>query len=187
MAELSGKIWVSRFPGSSALKDLDPGFRSGVEKFIQVLTQAGAAHKVVATLRPPERAYLMHYAWLIAKGLQDPNSVPARHGVDIDWSHSTHAASVAAAKAMVSAFGISKSLKVAPALDSRHTEGKAIDMSVSWTGNLTIALANGSHTTLTGAPRNHTNPALITVAATYHVIHFKKVSKDPTHWSTDGH
>jgi len=62
--EISGPQWVGRYPTSKSIGDLAPTFAKSVKSFIAPI-QAGGGHVTVsATYRPPERAYLMHYAWL---------------------------------------------------------------------------------------------------------------------------
>ena len=62
------------------------------------------------------------------KGLVDPRSVPPHDGVDIAWTHLDaqgaydRAASIAAAQAMVDAYGM-QNLQVAPALDRDTSTG----------------------------------------------------------------
>lgn len=183
--ELSGARWVSRFPGSSRTSDLTEPFRSAVENFLTALTRAGATITISSTLRPPERAYLMHWSWKIVHGT-DPRSVPARHGVDIEWVHPTRAASLQAARAMVTGFGL-ENLRVAPSLSSHHTRGQAIDMSISWRGDLSIASTNGRISVISSTPRNGMNPGLHAVGAGYGVIKYVGGAADRPHWSIDGH
>jgi hypothetical protein len=183
--ELSGAGWVAKFPGSKAIGDLESGFQASFQKFDQALAEAGATRVINASYRPPERAYMMHWCYRIAKLGFDPKKVPAMDGVDINWDHGDTAQSRAAASAMVAAFGMSK-LKTKPALRSRHTQGKAIDMNVSWSGTLKIKRADGTEAAITSTPRDSTNVDLIAVAATYGVIHYKAIEKDRIHWSTDG-
>jgi hypothetical protein len=182
---LSGKGWVSKFPGSKSLDDLDGIFKDAVGKFISALKAASADVTINATKRPRERAYLMHWSWKIVKENHDASKIPSYEGVDINWWHGDQAKSNAAAQEMVDGYGIDK-LKIAPSLTSRHIEGKAIDMNISWSGDLKIKKNDGSEVTITTSPRDGTNSELIKVGATYDVIHFKNVAKDKPHWSTDG-
>src|SRR3712207_368179 len=128
---LSGPNWVSEFPNSKSPDKLIEPFRANVKKFLAALKDAGATVTIADTLRPPERAYLMHFAFAIARQNLDPATVPAKAGVDIQWVHpasgtvSSAKASKDAAEQMVQAYGIA----FKPALNSRHTEGRAIDMS----------------------------------------------------------
>lgn len=183
--ELSGSRWVQRFPDAKSTDALASDFGPGCRAFIAALRAGGARVIVSSTRRPAERAYLMHFCWRIFKGTMNPQNVPARPGVNIEWVHRGAdgsvdlAASRAAAKAMVRAYGIA----FAPALHSRHTEGRAIDMSIAWSGNLVIANKNGSKTTIRSKPRNGFNIALRRVGKTYKVT---KHPTDPPHWSTDG-
>jgi len=181
----SGRAWVNDFPTSRSLDDLKEPFRTNAQKFLSALDDAGADVTVSATVRPPERAYLMHFSFLIAHGF-DPGAVPPMTGVDIDWAHrnasgvADRAAATTAAKDMVAGYDIA----FAPALHSRHTDGLAIDMTISWDGDLVIDDARGTSVTVSGAPRSGGNTALQRVGATYDV---HKLPSDPPHWSSDGH
>ena len=85
--ELSGSAWVAQFPTGTSTSDLAPAFRDAVNSFIQAISSAGGAVSIAATYRPPERAYLMHYAWKIANGTIQPDRVPTMVGVNIEWDH----------------------------------------------------------------------------------------------------
>ncbi|WID95149.1 hypothetical protein QO058_20430 [Bosea vestrisii] len=183
-ASLSGAHWVSFFPTSRALDDLAQPFRDRATAFVEALRDAGASVTISATLRPPERAYLMHFAWRIAKQGLDAMIIPAMAGVPITWSHPTPAKSLAAARAMVAAYGISPGLREPPSLNSRHTDGLAVDMTLRWTGPLTIKRSDGAIETITTGPRNGSNSRLIAIGQGYRVI---KLLSDPPHWSSDGH
>src|SRR5205823_705192 len=130
-------------------------FRSNTKRFIAALQAAHASVSIADTLRPPQRVHLMHFSFAIAKGEILPNDVPAMPGVDIQWVHTdSHgkpdlAASKAAAQQMVQGYGI----VFKPALKSRHTEGKAIDMTITWQGTLAIIDGTGTQVTITSQPR----------------------------------
>jgi hypothetical protein len=195
---VSGADWVAKFPTSKSLDDLEAGFKAKVQAFIDALHLAHASTTISATFRPRQRGYLMHFCWMIVKQNMNPASVPdfqpkpGEDPIDIQWLHrkgdgsSDVPASRAAAAAMVAGYGIGD-LEVAPALDGNHMHGKAIDMSASWAGNLSIKEKSGNARVITSTPRNSTNADLIHVAATYQVIHFINVQKDKAHWSVDGH
>ena len=183
--EPSGVKWVTKFPTSTSLADLKGSFASGTKKFYNAMTKAGATVKISGTLRPPERAYLMHYAYRVATGL-DPAKVPKMAGVAIDWQFLDKSgkadpnAALKAAKAMVSAYDIA----YAPALATNHTKGLAIDMSISWSGDLTITDAKGKSIVIKSSPRSGANTDLQDIGASYGVL---KLRKDLPHWSSDGH
>jgi hypothetical protein len=196
---VSGSDWVAQFPTSNSVDDLDPGFKPMVVAFLDALASASATVQIAATLRPPQRAYLMHYSWCIVKQALDPSTIPdyvpqpsGPDPVDIQWVHTDDAgnpdpvASTAGAQAMVQGYGIA-GLGVPPALASRHITGQAIDMHIGWNGALTINDASGNAVVISTTPRDGTNANLIQVGATYGVIHLTNVMKDPPHWSTDGH
>ena len=195
----SGAAWVAQFPTSNKVADLEPAFQSMVTAFLSALAAAGAHVSISATLRPPQRAYMMHYSWSIVKQHLDPAAIPAYvptaaapDPVDIQWVHTgaagnaDPAGSAAGALAMVEGYEIAK-LGVPPALASRHMTGQAIDMDISWTGSLTINDAKENAVTIASLPRSGINADLIKLGATYGVIHLTNVMADQPHWSTDGH
>jgi hypothetical protein len=132
---------------------------------------------ITAVYRPPERAYLMHWAWQIANAGVSPAAVPPMHGVDIIWNWS---GGRSAAQQMVDAYGI----VFGPVLASRHTQRLAIDMDISWNGQPTMVKADGSRGTIMTQPQSGQNQALWQIGAAYGVI---KLASDPPHWSADGH
>jgi hypothetical protein len=184
--ELSGVAWVDRFPTSKATNTLADGFRQNCDAFLAALDNAGATVSISATLRPPERAYLMHWSFAINAGEVEPADVPPQPGVDIDWVHRKSngtpdiAASRAAAAAMVHGYGIA----FEPSLKSLHIFGKAIDMSIGWNGTLKIKQKSGTNKSIASQPRSGLNHDLWAVGATYGVI---KLPSDPPHWSNTGH
>lgn len=183
---LSGPQWVNQFAASSSTNDLAEPFRSRVNRFLAALRAAGAHVIIDETLRPPQRAHLMHYAFRIARENLDPTAVPPMQGVEIQWVHRgaqgqpDAQASRHAAEQMVRAYDI----VFRPALTSRHTEGNAIDMTISWQGTLNISDARGTQTAIATPPRNGGNGMLQQIGAGYGV---HKLATDPPHWSSDGH
>jgi len=181
MSELSGPQWCARFPGSVSPNDLLPEFRDRVLAFISAMHRGGATVHIDATYRPPERAYLMHWCCMIADSGQDPTAVPHMHGVDIDWSHH---GDVSDARAAAAAMKSKYEIKFPAALVSRHTQRRAIDMTISWVGTLTIRDFNGQERVITMPPRSGSNQVLVDVGRSFGVI---KLMTDPPHWSDDGH
>lgn len=182
----SGAQWANRFQTSRSTQTLSGTFRAKAESFIAALRAAGATVSIAATYRPPERAHLMHYSFRIAKEGLAPGNIPVYPGVNIQWLHTDSlgnpdiAASRAAASEMVKKFEIVHR----PSLKSRHTQGLAIDMSISWNGALNIALPTGKTQTIATAPHSGNNAALHAVGRAYGVI---KLVTDRPHWSSDGH
>jgi D-alanyl-D-alanine dipeptidase len=183
--------WVDRFPGCADTADLRSPFKDSAEAFIEALRLAGATVVIAATFRPPRRAYLMHWAWKIAKGKADPQTVPKMENVNIRWAHAdekgtySKEASIAAAKEMVAAFDMTN-LGTAPALQSRHTRGFAIDMTIRWTGTLSIVDAGGNSIDIETLPRSGLNAILQRVGEGYGVIKYKFAGRDDPHWSDTG-
>ncbi|OGP65146.1 MAG: hypothetical protein A2169_12660 [Deltaproteobacteria bacterium RBG_13_47_9] len=193
---LSGSYWIDKFPASRDTNDLEDTFKTNVQNFIKALGEAGlqAADnlegveqgiKIISTKRPPERCYLMHYSWKIAKDNYDPQKVPSKSGVSVNWWHDDLEKSRNAAQLMVDGYKTNE-LQIAPALKSKHSDGKAIDMALKWKDSLKIKKIDGSEVTIESGEKDHTNPELIEVAKSYDVIHFIDVNKDKTHWSDDG-
>jgi len=183
----SGPQWVSQFPTSKSTDDLVEPFRTNAKRFIAALQAAQASVVVDDTFRPSERAHLMHFAFEIARKNLDPATVPAKAGVDIQWVHLDAlgqpdlAASKAAAEQMVKGYGI----VFEPVLVSRHTQRLAVDMTISWQGDLTIVKGDGASTTISSLPRTGAkNADLHAVGESYSV---KKLLTDDPHWSSDGH
>ncbi|MDF0605528.1 hypothetical protein HZU77_007675 [Neisseriaceae bacterium TC5R-5] len=186
----SHKDWVNEYPGSASIDDLAVPFKGYVRSFVDALKAANILPSIASTYRPPQRAYLMHVSWKIANKKIKPSEAPGYSGggIDITWKHTDDlddAKSIKAAEDMCKAFGITH-LKVAPSLTSRHTEKNAIDMSFSWSGDLTIKNAKGEDVVIKTTPRTGMNKELHAVAETYNVIKFKGGDADQPHWSTDG-
>lgn len=185
MSEPSGPQWCAKFPGSAATADLTPDIRDRVEAFLSQLKHADAYVAVSATYRPPQRAYLMHWCWMIAKEGADPAAVPAMPGVAIAWLHKkpSGAPDIAASRNAAAQMAAGYDLRFQPSLTSRHTQRRAIDMSITWNGTLTIRDFNAKIHKIASSPHDGTNAELAEVGASFGVI---KLASDPPHWSDDG-
>ncbi len=177
---LSGAAWEAQFPTSRSIDALTPDFKKKVGSFTDALKAAGIKIKIAATYRPKERAYLMHYCCKIANGDIAADKVPPMAGVDIDWVHRDATgkmdanASRAAARAMMQAYVI----RYPAALSSRHTQRRAIDMTITGFKDKTVKNAQGEDIVIGGTADLHA------LGKTYGVI---KLASDPPHWSDDGH
>jgi hypothetical protein len=183
--ELSGAQWCSRYPTSISTDTLIPEFKAACDAFIAAIEAAGGHKDIGATYRPPERAYLMHWCWKIKHGV-NPSIIPSMNGVNIEWVHPNHQDSINAANQMVDGFGM-HNLNVAPSLHSLHMEKNAIDISISWSGNLQIAKQDGTVVTINTLPRDGMNLQLKEVGRSYGVIKFIGGASDRPHWSGTGH
>jgi hypothetical protein len=76
---------------------------------------------------------------------------------------------------------------VVPALHTLHMERTAIDMSISWSGNLHIAKQDGTIVNITTTPRTGMNLQLKEVGRSYGVIKYVGGDQDKPHWSITGH
>ncbi len=179
---LSGASWwhanQAKYANSVRIEDLAPDFRAKVQYFINALREGGANVAISSTRRSRIRAYLMHVCWRIAANELPASGAPAETGCSIKWDHGDGAKSRAAAKEMRDLFGI----VFEPSLTSRHIDGLAIDMNISWQGTIRVRDAGGA-TVFLSSPANGANPALHKIGASYGV--FKLVSDLP-HWSNDG-
>ena len=180
------------YPEYKDLGQLESQFGNNVQRFINALDVAGIQVNISSTYWPRERAYLMHWAWLIANNrLKDDDvgsisDIPVYPGVDIRWDYKNEALSRAAAREMLRVFEIGNNLKTAPSLTSRHIDRLAIDMNISWDGEKTIEDANGKLVSIRSKGSAALNKRLIQLAETYGVVHFRPAIKDKTHWSIDG-
>ncbi|MCU0703150.1 MAG: hypothetical protein MUF18_04075 [Fimbriiglobus sp.] len=170
----------AKYPTSNLTSELTPAFGKSADAFIKAMRDAGATVRVSVTYRSEERAYLMHYAYKIAKGQIAAKDVPAKAGVNIKWDHGDAAASRKGAQEMVDKFGI----VYPPALNSNHSKRTAIDMTISWTGVLKITGADGKVVEIKSTPRTGAaNTELHAVGAGYGL---KKLVGDGPHWSENG-
>jgi hypothetical protein len=171
---LSGRQWVARFPDGGNLATLASGFQAKLRRFIAMLEGNGATVRVTATRRPRERAYLMHHAYRISHGF-DPARVPSMAGVDIIWSHPR---AVEAATDMVEGYEI----VYEPALRSRHTDGRAVDMRVrNLPTRIRVPTGTGEQSFDIGARLPENNIALWRIADEHFGI--RKSPSDWVHWS----
>jgi hypothetical protein len=210
VAELSGAAWVNRFPNSRDTADLAEPFRTNANNFLAALRGAGLvdatgmanppanSYRITTTRRSAERAWLMHYAWRIARDRDIlPQNVPEREGIDICWAHRNadgsvnQRASLAAAEDMVRGYGMA----ARAALNSNHIRGEAIDVTIQWRGDITVRNGNNQPVLINTRPRSggdgncgEGNALLRAVGLTYNVRKLVDCADpDPPHWSIDGH
>ena len=177
----SGPEWQKLFPTSVSLDDLTPAFCARVKAMLASLTEGGATFKINATWRPTERAYLMHYCCMIADTGLNPDDVPGKEGVLIDW---THGGNYKKAKAAAVAMKLAYNIAYPAALVSRHTQGRAIDMIINIPKRpkeITKFVGGDGKSWVVGAGDL---PALYKFGASFKVY---KLVKDFPHWSDDGH
>ncbi|GJQ30111.1 MAG: hypothetical protein HBSAPP03_19950 [Phycisphaerae bacterium] len=183
-ANLSGKDWwranQGKYPNSRSVDDLDPAFRDRVERFLASLRDAGASITIASTRRNATRAHLMHYAWRVAYDRFNPADVPPVAGLNIQWDHGDAEASRRGALDMVNLFG----MKHIASLTSRHIQGKAIDMTLSWKSVLEVTRPAPLNARIESLPRSGQNRELHELGATVFGVH--KLRSDPPHWSIDG-
>jgi hypothetical protein len=187
---VSGANWVNwantHAKNSTSVEDLDPSFRANVTSFIKALEDAGAEVDISTTRRSAKRAYLMHWAWLIALGKSKASEADSMIGVDIEWDHKDETKTENGAQQMVNGFGLAvpPASTVAPSLTSNHITGKAIDMTITWSGKIKIKNKQGIETEVEFMENVNKNTSLHAIGASYLV---KKLTIDRPHWSFDGH
>ena len=188
---LSGKKWwndhknQTAFAKSDKISDLAATFQSKVKEFKKALEDAGAKISIDTTKRSKNRAYVLRYAWMIAKGQIKANKVPAETGVAIEWDHGDDVKSKKAAQEIVTAANM---VSIA-SLTSNHIAAKAIDWTITWTGTLKIKQKDGTIKEIKSTPRNGGDPGnkeLHAVGKGYGVHKGLFVKKDPPHWSYNG-
>ena len=193
--KISGKEWWDANEGKSPyiksdkISDLESDFQSKVNEFESALKAAGASISIDTTKRPAERAHVLHYAWQVAKGEIKASAVPSMTGVDITWDHGSEAASKKGAQEILDA----ATVKSKPSLTSNHIDGKAIDWTITWTGDLKIKKKDGTEIEIKSKPRSGGDPGnteLHSVGEGYGVIKGlftgPKQKRDAPHWSSDG-
>jgi len=127
----------------------------------------------------------MHSSWMMVSRRVDPKTIPAFAGVDIQWDHGDAAGSLAAAQQMVNGLEV-QNLGTAPALESRHTHGEAVDMTITCSGNLSITDQSGIVRKIERAPCNGMNADLAAVGASYSVFKYDGPGVDRPYWSSTG-
>ncbi len=182
----SGASWVDRFPVSEDVNDLDSGFMNDLRAFRSVLEKGGAEVEILATKVPPERAYLMHWAWRIAKEGFNPRQVPYLDGVDVRWWHGDMKSSQDAAWSMVLGYEIDD-LDTPPPQVSPYTEGQVIAMRIRWTGALTLYRDEPEEQVIDKGPNDATNPVILALAELHGLEHLLTVpDSDEVHWAMAG-
>lgn len=190
MPTKSGKYWVAwantHAKNSNKVSDLELTFRGKLNSFKAALINAGAKVIISTTKRSDKRAYLFHWSWKISQGKCAPSDAKAMVGVDIQWNHNDLAKSKAAALEMVKGFGLAVPPRSfnPPSLSSNHITGKAIDMTIKWTGVIDVNKKDGTPVSLTFVSNVNTHAALHAVGESYGV---KKLKTDIPHWSYNGH
>jgi len=185
----SGVYWVtwanSHAKDSKSVDDLDDLFKTKVNEFIKALEDAGASVEIKNTLRSDKRAYLFHWSWLIGLDKAKASEATERADVEIQWDHGDEEQSKKGAKEMIDGFGLAVPPKStnAPALDSRHIEGKAIDMNITWKDTIKVKKKDGTEVSVKFDDDVNANTTLHGVGTSYGVI---KLKTDAPHWSTDG-
>ena len=189
MATKSGKYWVTwahaHAKNSDKVDDLEITFRTAVKAFKKALEDVSATVDVSTTKRSDKRAYLFHWSWMISQGKCKPSDAKKMIGVDIDWDHGDLTKSKAGALEMVTGFGLAVPPRSTnpPFLTSNHINGKAIDMTIKWTGTIKVKKADKSEVSVTYSQDVNTNTELHSIGESYGV---KKLKTDAPHWSFNG-
>jgi len=182
----SGASWVDRYPPSKRLQDLDSNFGSDVREFIAVLEKGGATVEILATQIPPERAYLIHWAWRITQEGFDPRHVPYMDSVDVRWWHGDLGTSREAAWSMVHGYRIEE-LDEPPPLVSPYTEGQVVAMRIRWRDALRLYPDSPQEQIITSNPQDGTNLDVMTLAEIHGLEHLLTVpDSDEVHWAMPG-
>ena len=185
----SGKYWVSwaekNAKNSNDIDELEASFKTNAVAFINALKEAGASVQISTTTRSAMRAYLFHWSWKISQGKCKASDATQMKGVDIDWDHHDDEKTKSAALEMVNGFGLAIPPKstVAPSLTSNHIVGKAIDLTITWKGEIKIKKKDNSDVAVAYMTDVNANTTLHEIGKSYGVI---KHTKDAPHWSFNG-
>jgi hypothetical protein len=188
----SGSYWVTwadaHANASSSVDDLVEPFKANAKAFIKALEDAGATidPKSIETKRSDKRAYLFHWCWLIGLGKAKASEATDMTGVEIEWDHGDEEKSKKGAKEMIDGFGLAvpPNSTNAPALNSNHIAGKAIDMVITWKDTIKIKNKDGTEESVAFMDDVNKNTKLHAVGESYGL---KKLTTDTPHWSVDGH
>lgn len=185
-SQLSGETWwranQRKYRNRTGLEYLNGRFKGNTTRFVIALRKAGATVSIGSTLRHKTRAHLMHYSWQVSKGKVRARDVPSLSGLSIEWDHGDEATSRKAAGVMKRLFNMA----YYASLTSNHIRGHAVDMTISWKGNLIIKKVPGRSqpTTIVSGPRSGAgNRELHRIGREFGVL---KLLKDKPHWSQNG-
>lgn len=106
-------------------------------------------------------------------------------GVDVQWDHGDLAKSKAGALEMVKGFGLAvppRSINP-PSLTSNHINGKALDITLKWSGTIKVKKKGGAEVQVAYSSNVNSNTALHSIGESYGV---KKLKTDAPHWSYNG-
>jgi len=185
----SGSYWVTwanaHAVASTSVDDLVDPFKTNVKAFIKALEDAGATVDVGETKRSDKRAYLFHWCWLIGLGKSKASDADEMTGVEIEWDHGDDEKSKKGAKEMIDGFGLAVPPQStnAPALNSNHIAGKAVDMNITWKATIKIKKKDGTEVSVDFMDDVNQNTKLHDVGESYDV---HKLTTDAPHWSIDG-
>jgi hypothetical protein len=106
-------------------------------------------------------------------------------GVDIEWDHGDIDKSKAGALEMVQGFGLAVPPRSTnpPSTTSNHITGKAIDMTIKWSGSIKVKNKTKTEVQVSFASNANTNTVLHAIGESYGV---KKLKTDAPHWSFNG-
>ena len=188
MATKSGIYWVTwanaHAKNSNKVDDLEITFENGVKTFVKALTDAGATVDISTT-----KKVIKEHIFFTSLGKLHKVSVThlrqKKIAVDIEWDHGDLTKSKAGALEMVNGFGLAvppRSINP-PSLTSNHINGKAVDMTIKWTGTIKVKKKDRSEVSVTYSPNVNTNIVLHSIGVSYGV---KKLKTDAPHWSYNG-
>ena len=189
MTTKSGKYWITwantYAKNSNKADNLLAPFKSNAKSFVKALENAGATVTISTTKRSDKRAYLFHWSWKISQGKCKTSDANKMTGVDIQWDHGSEKESKAGALEMVTGFGLAvppRSINP-PSLTSNHISGKAIDMTIKWTGKMKVKRKDGKEIEVQYMTNVNLNSTLHSIGLSYGV---HKLKTDAPHWSFNG-
>jgi hypothetical protein len=195
------------YPNSTDPAKLDTSFKGKVDKMIAGFQAQGITASANAGLRHPLRSTVFHYAIAVAAAadeniIHEANAVSTKYGIPIDWAHTNDAGAIdlktskAKAGEVKAEFGIKKDaaagIKDFGGTISNHNNGKAVDLSLSFSFSKTkeIKVGDKTYSVDPALQRQDTIPNIsqdgLTLFGSDQYGLKRAIDTDPVHWSESG-
>lgn len=195
------------YPNSTDPAKLDTSFKAKVDKMIAGFQGQGITATANAGLRHPLRSTVFHYAIAVAAAadeniIHEANAVATKYGIPIDWAHTGEAGAIdlktskAKAEQVKAEFGISKDaaagIKDFKGTISNHNNGKAVDLSLSFSFSKTkeIKVGDKTYSVDPALQKQKTIPSIaqdgLTLFGSDQYGLKRAIDTDSVHWSESG-
>jgi hypothetical protein len=195
------------YPNSTDPAKLDSSFKGKVDKMIAGFQSHGITATANAGLRHPLRSTVFHYAIAVAAAsdeniIREANAVATKYGIPIDWAHTDEAGAIdlktskAKAEEVKAEFAISKDaaagIKDFKGTISNHNNGKAVDLSLSFSFSKTkeITVGDKTYSVDPALQKQKTIPSIaqdgLTLFGSDQYGLKRAIDTDSVHWSESG-